>query len=1200
MERGMNQPDPAKSPRLRRGNALLIVLGSVVLLSAILLSFLTSASTDLIVSKSYQQTVQAKGLADTAVNLVVGQIRKATSDPAKAWISQPGLIRTFAAGATSADGYYKLYSAADMMPSAFDPAAALGTEISADWFNVPGQYADLNEPVRNASGDARHPILPDPNNLRDAGGNAVVLPGFGMDAVAANNSANSPANPVPMPVRWLYVLEDGTLAPAGNPSGSDYPLANPQGKKITGRIAFWTDDETSKININTAVGDEWNASPNAVDGSYWDTPRTLSSIDKRLAGYQPRAAEYQRYPGHPATTYLSAAFPPGLTRAELLQIVPRAEAGGSQGGTISNYNSGTLDPNPISLDKERLYASVDELLYRPGSSSGNRADNPLSEEDLENAKFLITAHSRAPELTLFNKPRITIWPVPDNPDDRSLYDKLIAFASTIGGKKYYFTRKDPDSTTEDYSGIARNKELFDEVLVEDYAEAVPPGFTESLKDKYPHTEALLTRIFDYIRSTNLADQYSGAEPYTKVPTTTYLNNPGSGQVVPITINGHRGFGRFPTLSEVAVLLYSEGETTSGGNVTTTMRAILLFELFIPAMGYADCYPDFTIEAEDLNNLTISTPGTPPGPAITIFPSGTLSFNYRDGKQYPGTHERRWGGWMGPNQLLQNLSNFNEYPFVSTSSFSMTRPTGITNNRFRLNGGTIKLRIKGGSDYVQNFTLTFPAAANIKMPVRRIPWQNFASRISLGVDNWFEFIQGHHNLDGGDVVRSLEAAWYRDLRAIALKPNVPESDFIPTPYYSSDRKLTHSLRTGLGFMYAVNELDNGHSGGMVAKSSANYRHSINSQLLRSSRPNVHASSLSSTSPYWGSEGARMPASSGQGPEGDWDNGVGLVPDGPYINKADEGSIEQNAYFGFEQTPPLGSFFSANRQIPSAVMFGSLPTVNISGADTDANSRYCTLLFCPNPASGPAHPGRSAAYPDHLLLDWFTMPVVEPYAISEPFATAGKINLNYQIVPFTYLKRTTALRALLKSSRVIAIPNGSGANYKDESSLTTGGPPNTFTTQVRLPVNADETLEDFDERFAAGTNKPFVSASEICDMFLVPEGTDLSTVKSSWWNNYRMTGDNSRERPYAELYPRLTTRSNTFTVHVRAQTLQKVGVNPDHSRWIEGTDKVASEWRGSYVIERFLDPNLAGYTDGTPLDGSKYKYRVVMTRQFDAVP
>ena len=83
----------------------------------------------------------------------------------------------------------------------------------------------------------------------------------------------------------------------------------------------------------------------------------------------------------------------------------------------------------------------------------------------------------------------------------------------------------------------------------------------------------------------------------------------------------------------------------------------------------------------------------------------------------------------------------------------------------------------------------------------------------------------------------------------------------------------------------------------------------------------------------------------------------------------------------------------------------------------------------------HPG-FAILRDHLFLDLWTMPVVEPYAISEPFSTAGKVNLNYQIAPFTYITRSTALRAVLKSTRITAIPslvdrgNGGANIYRKE--------------------------------------------------------------------------------------------------------------------------------------------------------------------------
>jgi len=88
---------------------------------------------------------------------------------------------------------------------------------------------------------------------------------------------------------------------------------------------------------------------------------------------------------------------------------------------------------------------------------------------------------------------------------------------------------------------------------------------------------------------------------------------------------------------------------------------------------------------------------------------------------------------------------------------------------------------------------------------------------------------------------------------------------------------------------------------------------------------------------------------------------------------------------------------------------------------------TLLFRPQVG----HPGENAPE-DELLLDWFWMPVVEPYAISTPFATAGKVNLNYQIAPFTYITRATALLGVLGSENVIAAPSAASVGYAYKSS------------------------------------------------------------------------------------------------------------------------------------------------------------------------
>ena len=344
------------------------------------------------------------------------------------------------------------------------------------------------------------------------------------------------------------------------------------------------------------------------------------------------------------------------------------------------------------------------------------------------------------------------------------------------------------------------------------------------------------------------------------------------------------------------------------------------------------------------------------------------------------------------------------------------------------------------------------------------------------------------------------------------------------------------------------------------------------------------------------------------------------DGPYINKPDTGyaylanaATSTYPYYGHFAENSSASFFSPNRQIPSPGMFGSLPVGVVR------RQPWQTLLFRPQPThpdgvpvpdaglirTGGSPYGGLAA--DHLIMDWFWMPVVEPYAISEPFSTAGKINMNYQIAPFTYITRATAVDALLKSQRMLATPNlPLSANWKIPVGYGSDVSPNTtppsvpFRGDLSLSV-ADGTLRQFDETFASGDL--FRSATQICDIYLTPQGQSWTTnaAAENFWKQHQLTGDNSRERPYANLYGCLTTKSNSFTVHFRVQALQKVpGTAP--AQWVEGRDKLLSEYRGSSLIERYVDPQDPSLPDfaapnaaSVALD-SFYKFRVVSTKKF----
>jgi hypothetical protein len=112
------------------------------------------------------------------------------------------------------------------------------------------------------------------------------------------------------------------------------------------------------------------------------------------------------------------------------------------------------------------------------------------------------------------------------------------------------------------------------------------------------------------------------------------------------------------------------------------------------------------------------------------------------------------------------------------------------------------------------------------------------------------------------------------------------------------------------------------------------------------------------------------------------------------------------------------------------------------------------------------------------------------------------------------------------------------------------------------------------------------------------TATQTALDSFWNGFAapggLTGDNLRELPYAQLYGRLTTRSNSYTVHVRVQVLQKLPHDPNQGVWNEGVDLVQGDWRGSYEIERYLDPTAAAPVAGQPL--GPYKFRIVSSRRF----
>jgi uncharacterized protein (TIGR02600 family) len=1212
-------------PYRENGIALVIVLAFLVLISAITLAFFSSVTAELEASKVVANSATTHQLADSAVNVVMAQIVDATkgqsSGATLSWASQPGMIRTYDDSGAPKD-FYKLYSSDKMTVSGtgFD----VTTEVPpTDWKTAAMSelYTDLNAPGFDSKGLPVYPIVdpaadgtPGPGQVND-----ITVDGFsitsppGYDSGKPQSTAN---NRAPMPVQWLYVLKDGTLKPASSPSAGSVSVAGAsKTNPIVGRIAFWADDETAKVNINTAS-----------EGTYWDVPRVYSAEDygkysgstvttSGFAVCQPTQHEYQRYPGHPATTCLSPIFrkllpvtypyPPNPTLGDgtllnpYYNMIPRiglpnfGGGGGSMGGS-SQVPDGTA---PMVTDTDRLYASVDELMFTPNVTGGSRVPNTsttaapkiITKGVLEKAKFFITANSTAPETTLNNTPRVAVWPISPT---RTAYDSLLAFCSTIGGKSYYFTRSNSRSGTADYAG--RNVELYQ--YLQALTKTNVPGFGGNFLKKYPEglipgvteRDQILTYIYDYIRCTNLQDKSTGAVSFTP----TYPSA-GAGEVIPIRIGQTQGFGRFLSISSASLLFYGTAVNSSGA--TTSMKAAFLLQFASPMHGNGAKRSATKYVVTGLQNLKVgNTPLNFPASATNYLNTSDLGIWH--GRDVCGT-EHVLEGILG--------KAITSYPFLSAEIPVPSGPTFAFPSEVEVKVAIWPDENAGPSaNAIQTITLRFPAGT-FKNPAYTTA---FTSRNLSGSEGGVRSL-----VSTGDTVISLEVAGANgnaadgandstagDNRLVESLIDVPATRFrTHKDYATSGVQFAHGLLMSVGERYLGGKygplapMPSGFlSADTLPWTGKMYVNPSNS-VLQYRQPNVPSRVPAAT-------GVLRSAASGGGP-GDWDTGFGDQPDGAYVNKVDEGDTRTGGgilpyMFGYATgaQPATNTFFSPNRQVPSPLMLGSIPT------GVQRQLPWQTLLFHPRPEDL-THPGKQSPK-DHLLADLFWMPVVEPYAISQPFATNGKINLNYQIVPFTYINRSSGLYAVMRATKFLALSVDDSSTYKprDYSDYNF-----TVPAPKRRSIDMAKTLAAFDSKFNKDKDI-FRSASQICEMDLVPpEVADYKSM-ATFWNNNRLTGDNMREKPYADLYSRLTTKSNTYTVHVRVQTLRKApGTPPD--QWVAGKDQMVGEYRGSTILERYIDvndptlPDFAKLYASNPSDKALnidqyYKMRVVSTKRF----
>jgi len=1018
------------------GSSVVIVLVFVAMIMVLLLAVLGTGMQSRKQSAAVARVQEVEALEGLPAQIIITQLQRATLPGTTAegerltWASQPGMIRVFGTQVSAGTNrpparmHYRLYSAPVMNSATLDltqEAAALNS-----WNVQTSAYTDLNEPVVSNQGGTlvkRFPIA-DP---------AAVgrVAGFTLRRAAPGTSA---AHPLPMPAAWIYVLRDGRLVMPANTSGNQATFStdvvtatNP----IVGRIAFWTDDESCKLNLNTAS-----------EAAAWDMPAANTQVERGNAMKAPAAVESYRISGHPAFTSLSP----------VLRNFGGAAAGSTQWPKPDEINPLTADRSApcqkylaeyqtlvphgvgsdLSVRQDRHFATVDEFFYDPKrQTNGSSAGFLMEQGDLNMARFFLTTHSAAPELNPFGGPKISLWMVLQDTSQRTAVDRRVMAGVTLNAGtsqpfEFAFQRAanwsstasqgSSQSMSDDWSLVQRNAALY--AWLQQLSSTAIPGCGGKFLDKYgAHSrDQLLTSMLDILRwSAN---------------TSTYLP-PALGlaeqSAVPLSIDAAsgptRGFGRFPTVSEVAVVFaFTDVERGSDGQPrddnkdgicdrATKLRAFLVVNPMLPACGAPAVSPAWSVRIRMLQHFTV-------GQGIgLLLPGGnvrnrctlTSAFSPSGGSTsaYAGFASQFLQSDGTPKQMGLLNDPARGFPFISSGDVGLQSGMGMPGTTLRFSGGAIIVDLMDPNapltspqpgDAIHSVEMVFPDQG---IPMPSLLVSDFANGprtlnqrftpVMAGTEMRLPIIQR------GDIVRSMvlnaNGPAQGDTRLVAARRDLLLPDatnwYCPHPDYGTPATPATQLKPG-------------------AQSLRDGAYMLTGQFGSTPQPTRSTAGALLANVRFADNAIPAVPVGLTGAAGDWESGRGLLEDGPLVNRS---RLQAAAYFTRGSTPvstpartePLG-------EISSAICFGALPT-GVYGDSSSATPRpWQTLLFCPNPAgrSTPAnqpgqaatdHPGFSSP-PDHLWLEFFWTPVTQPWPMSTDFATEGKVNLNHQLMPFTW--------------------------------------------------------------------------------------------------------------------------------------------------------------------------------------------------------
>jgi len=352
---------PHPSITAKGASALIITLIFVTLLAIVIVGFSASMKLEVISANSHLKGMLAENYAQIGLDAGVARLQAA-------WNVIP------------ASGYAA--SGPGWLVASTGSSVATGTA-----FDLSSGYASENASVDEAV------------NLNTS------APGSTQGAVAVTSSS--------MGIRWIYVLKDGTLSQESPPI---YDAKNP----AVGRFAFWTDDETAKINTNTAKtrdfsiasgdpsqinletafpGESANIANYRIANHYFDSPSDIRQVNTTVASSQQTNAFSLTHYSHAPNQSIFGESRIVLTTQKILadnsEFLDILATDNNDPGTVSS-----LDPAKLNTVIQRLsgFLRRTDWPFSPGKSFATKFSHIRPEQIAVNIIEYVRARESSRDL----------------------------------------------------------------------------------------------------------------------------------------------------------------------------------------------------------------------------------------------------------------------------------------------------------------------------------------------------------------------------------------------------------------------------------------------------------------------------------------------------------------------------------------------------------------------------------------------------------------------------------------------------------------------------------------------------------------------------------------------------------------------------------------------------------------------------------